>query len=105
MRRSLYVDFRGHVLAGQHGRDERQVRSGSAAGNTSAGSAFVALCRQYASHWPRLPEVELLAALAESPDLIDKSQQSREAARTACGKLILCLARLMLPGGSAVKPR
>ena len=40
-----------------------------------------------AGYWTRLPKAELLAALAESPCLIDKSQTSREAAMTAHAKL------------------
>jgi hypothetical protein len=40
-----------------------------------------------ASYWTRLPKAELLAALAESPGLIDKSHKSREAAMTAHAKL------------------
>lgn len=40
-----------------------------------------------AGYWTRLPKVELLAALAESPGLADKSQKSRTAAMTAYAKL------------------
>lgn len=40
-----------------------------------------------ASYWTRLPKVELLAALAESPTLVDKSQKSREAAMAGYAKL------------------
>lgn len=40
-----------------------------------------------ASYWTRLPKVELLAALAESPTLVDKSQKSRDAAMAAYAKL------------------
>lgn len=40
-----------------------------------------------AGYWTRLPKVELLAALAESPGLIDKSQKSREAAMAGYAKL------------------
>ncbi|MEY2757377.1 MAG: hypothetical protein RIR33_1155 [Pseudomonadota bacterium] len=40
-----------------------------------------------ASYWTRLQKVELLAALAESPTLVDKSQKSRDAAMAAYAKL------------------
>lgn len=40
-----------------------------------------------AGYWTRLPKAELLAALAESPGLADKSQKARDAAMTAHAKL------------------
>lgn len=40
-----------------------------------------------AGYWTRLPKVELLAALAESPGLVDKRETSREAAMKAHAKL------------------
>jgi ParB family chromosome partitioning protein len=40
-----------------------------------------------AGYWTRLPKAELLAALAESPTLVDKSQKSREASMAAYAKL------------------
>jgi ParB family chromosome partitioning protein len=40
-----------------------------------------------ATYWTRLPKVELLAALAESPGLADKSQKARDAAMAAHAKL------------------
>lgn len=43
--------------------------------------------RADASYWTRLPKVELLAALAEAPGFIDKSQKSREAAMNSHTKL------------------